>query len=200
MGSGRRSVIWVLGSLLLLLEASSARSIWRRELHERPAEKFYEERPWRVREPSCPPAPLWTPAGACEAARCQAHAECPRPQRCCYNGCAYTCLEAMPPPPIVDWLVEPQRLWRADDGWLVDGPEEELQAEICSTTDDGVEEPLLCPTGYECHILTPGDTEKGIPNFGECIKQSPPAEEPLIRDTEYPEGNTKNVAEHGRGQ
>lgn len=47
----------------------------------------------------CPPPPRSLPPGACQAARCQADSECPRHRRCCYNGCAYACLEAVPPPP-----------------------------------------------------------------------------------------------------
>lgn len=43
-------------------------------------------------------------------------------------------------------------------------------AEACSTTEDGAE-PLLCPSGYECHILQPGDAAQGIPNHGRCVKQ-----------------------------
>lgn len=41
MGSSRRKVIWVLCSLLLLLEASSARNIWKRALHARLAERSH---------------------------------------------------------------------------------------------------------------------------------------------------------------
>lgn len=44
-----------------------------------------------------------------------------------------------------------------------------LAAEACSTTEDG-DEPLHCPTGYECHIINPGNTAEGIPNRGQCIK------------------------------
>lgn len=43
-------------------------------------------------------------------------------------------------------------------------------AEACSTTEDG-DEPLHCPTGYECHIINPGNPTAGIPNRGQCIKQ-----------------------------
>lgn len=39
MGSGRRKVSWTLCCLLLLLEASSARNIWKRALHARLAER-----------------------------------------------------------------------------------------------------------------------------------------------------------------
>lgn len=49
-------------------------------------------------------------------------------------------------------------------------------AEACSTTEDGAE-PLLCPSGYECHILSPGDMAEGIPNRGQCVKQRRPAGE-----------------------
>lgn len=42
-------------------------------------------------------------------------------------------------------------------------------AEACSTTEDG-DEPLHCPTGYECHIINPGNMAEGIPNRGQCIK------------------------------
>lgn len=45
-----------------------------------------------------------------------------------------------------------------------------LPAEACSTTEDG-DEPLHCPTGYECHIINPGNPAAGIPNRGQCIKQ-----------------------------
>ena len=43
-------------------------------------------------------------------------------------------------------------------------------AEACSTTEDE-DEPLHCPTGYECHIINPGNPGAGIPNRGQCIKQ-----------------------------
>uniref|UniRef100_A0A9L0SY38 WAP four-disulfide core domain protein 1 n=1 Tax=Equus caballus TaxID=9796 RepID=A0A9L0SY38_HORSE len=150
----------------------------------------------------CPPPPRSLPPGACQAARCQADSECPRHRRCCYNGCAYACLEAVPPPPVLDWLVQPKPRWLGGNGWLLDGPEETLQAEACSTTEDGAE-PLLCPSGYECHILSPGDMAEGIPNRGQCVKQRRQADGRFLRHKfhrEYPEGDSKNVAEHGKGQ
>ncbi|TKC44065.1 hypothetical protein EI555_002152, partial [Monodon monoceros] len=131
--------------------------------------------PRQPRADRCPPPPRSLPPGACQAARCQADSECPRHRRCCYNGCAYACLEAVPPPPVLDWLVQPKPRWLGGNGWLLDGPEEALQAEACSTTEDGAE-PLLCPSGYECHILSPGDLAEGIPNSGQCVKQRRPAE------------------------
>ncbi|XP_016021446.2 WAP four-disulfide core domain protein 1 isoform X2 [Rousettus aegyptiacus] len=206
MGNSRRKVISALCFLLLLLEVGSAKNIWKRALHARLAEKSHlsaEEAggPRQPRADRCPPPPRSLPPGACQAARCQADSECPRHRRCCYNGCAYACLEAVPPPPVLDWLVQPKPRWLGGNGWLLDGPEEVLQ-EACSTTEDGAE-PLLCPSGYECHILSPGDVVEGIPNRGQCVKQRRQADGRLLRHTfykEYPEGDSKNVAEHGKGQ
>nr|XP_024653364.1 WAP four-disulfide core domain protein 1 isoform X2 [Macaca nemestrina] len=134
----------------------------------------------------CPPPPRTMPPGACQAVRCQADSECPRHRRCCYNGCAYACLEAVPPPPVLDWLVQPKPRWLGGNGWLLDGPEEVLQAEACSTTEDGAE-PLLCPSGYECHILSPGDVAEGIPNRGQCVKQRRQADGRILRHKLYKE-------------
>ncbi|MXQ86335.1 hypothetical protein E5288_WYG003055 [Bos mutus] len=143
----------------------------------------------------CPPPPRSLPPGACQAARCQADSECPRHRRCCYNGCAYACLEAVPPPPVLDWLVQPKPRWLGGNGWLLDGPEEVLQAEACSTTEDGAE-PLLCPSGYECHILSPGDLAAGIPNRGQCVKQRKPADGRFLRQKFYKEYPGLNVAQY----
>ncbi|XP_054435091.1 WAP four-disulfide core domain protein 1 isoform X2 [Pteronotus mesoamericanus] len=206
MGSGRRKVIWILCSLLLL-EATSAKNIWKRSWYASLPKKSHAqeengpEEPEEPEEDSCPPPPRSQPPGACQVVRCRADLDCYFGQRCCYNGCTYTCLEVVPPPPVVDWLVEPKPLWLGGNGWLLDGPKEVSQVEICSTTADGVE-PLLCPTGYECHIVLPGDKAKGIPNHGHCVKQRQQAE-PFLNHKdkkEYPEGAYKNVAEHGRGQ
>uniref|UniRef100_A0A667ZYR2 WAP four-disulfide core domain protein 1 n=1 Tax=Myripristis murdjan TaxID=586833 RepID=A0A667ZYR2_9TELE len=118
----------------------------------------------------CPPPPQMLPERACEVPGCRSDSECERHKRCCYNGCIYACLESVQPPPVLDWLVQPKPRWLGGNGWLLDGPEEVLQAEACSTTEDG-DEPLHCPTGYECHIINPGNPAAGIPNRGQCIKQ-----------------------------
>lgn len=52
---------------------------------------------------------------------------------------------------------------------MIYGLRASFAAEACSTTEDG-DEPLHCPTGYECHIINPGNTAEGIPNRGQCIK------------------------------
>ncbi|XP_023562585.1 WAP four-disulfide core domain protein 1 isoform X2 [Octodon degus] len=173
MGSCRGKVLWAL-CLLQLLTASSAKDSWKPALPDRLPERSREEEASTpgLRQPRadrCPPPPRTLPPGACQAARCHADSECPRGQRCCYNGCAYSCLEAVPPPPVLDWLVQPKPRWLGGNGWLLDGPEEVLQ-EACSTTEDGAE-PLLCPSGYECHILSSGNAAEGIPNRGQCVKQ-----------------------------
>ncbi|XP_074737439.1 WAP four-disulfide core domain protein 1 isoform X3 [Strix uralensis] len=128
---------------------------------------------WKVshyqKNDRCPPPPQTLPERACEVPSCRSDSECERHKRCCYNGCIYACLESVQPPPVLDWLVQPKPRWLGGNGWLLDGPEEVLQAEACSTTEDG-DEPLHCPTGYECHIINPGNTAEGIPNRGQCIK------------------------------
>ncbi|XP_010616673.1 WAP four-disulfide core domain protein 1 isoform X3 [Fukomys damarensis] len=204
MGSSGRTVLWAL-CLLQLLAAGSAKIIWKRALRERLPERSHVE---EVSAPShrqpradhCPPPPRTLPPGACQAVRCQADSKCLQHQRCCYNGCAYACLEAVPPPPVLDWLVQPKPRWLGGNGWLLDGPEEVLQAEACSTTEDGAE-PLLCPSGYECHILIPGDMAEGIPNRGQCVRQRRQADGRFLRRKfykEYPDGDSKYVAEPGR--
>ncbi|XP_050021238.1 WAP four-disulfide core domain protein 1 isoform X2 [Alexandromys fortis] len=178
MGCWGRKALWALG-FLLLLGTSSAQDTWEALLPSRLVEKSRAEEgtptgPRQPRADRCPPPPQTLPPGACQATRCHADSECPRHRRCCYNGCAYACLEAVPPPP----------------------------AEACSTTEDGAE-PLLCPTGYECHILRPGDPAQGIPNHGQCVKQRRQAEGRILRQKlhkQYPEGDSKNVAEPGKGQ
>nr|XP_004664886.1 WAP four-disulfide core domain protein 1 [Jaculus jaculus] len=206
MDSCGRKVLWALG-FLLLLGAGAAKNIWERALPARLAEKTRAEEgapggPRQPRADRCPPPPRTLPPGACQVTRCQADSECPRHRRCCYNGCAYACLEAVPPPPVLDWLVQPKPRWLGGNGWLLDGPEEVLQAEVCSTTEDGAE-PLLCPSGYECHILNPGDPAEGVPNRGQCVKQRRQTEGRFLRHKsykEYPDGDSKNVAEPGKGQ
>ncbi|XP_003462005.1 WAP four-disulfide core domain protein 1 isoform X2 [Cavia porcellus] len=206
MGSCGRKVLWAL-CLLQLLGAGSAADIWKRALRDRLPERSRVEEaniagPQQPRADRCPPPPRTLPPGACQAVRCQADSQCPQHWRCCYNGCAYSCLEAVPPPPVLDWLVQPKPRWLGGNGWLLDGPEEVLQAEACSTTEDGAE-PLLCPSGYECHILSPGDVAKGIPNRGQCVKQRRHADGRFLRHKfhkEYPDGDSKYVAEPGKEQ
>ncbi|XP_027629249.1 WAP four-disulfide core domain protein 1 [Tupaia chinensis] len=214
MDGCRGEGVWTLCFLLLLLEAGSATDTWERALHVSLAEKARAEEvgvPGAPQEPldaHCPPPPQTLPPGACQAARCQADSECPRHERCCYNGWRHTrsqlpeegssdCVML-----VLDWLVQPKPRWLGGNGWLLDGPEEVVQVVACSTTEDGAE-PLLCPTGYECHILSPGDMAKGVPNHGQCVKQRQQADGQFLQQEfykEYPDGDSKNVAEPGKGQ
>nr|XP_030138233.3 WAP four-disulfide core domain protein 1 [Taeniopygia guttata] len=160
---------------LLLPQPGCARALWKRALLKM-TEKYddyeyplHSHSSQQQKNDRCPPPPQSLPERACEVPSCRSDAECQRHKRCCYNGCIYACLESVQPPPVLDWLVQPKPRWLGGNGWLLDGPEEVLQAEACSTTEDG-DEPLHCPTGYECHIINPGNTAEGIPNRGQCIK------------------------------
>ncbi|KAM9066505.1 WAP four-disulfide core domain protein 1 isoform X1 [Sarcophilus harrisii] len=181
---GRRAGGWgikvfphTLCIVVLLLDSCSARGLWKRAVHLKLAEKsqdyeypLHSQGSHHPRNERCPPPPQTLPKGACEVTRCRSDSVCERHKRCCFNGCTYACLESVQPPPVLDWLVQPKPRWLGGNGWLLDGPEEVLQAEACSTTEDGAE-PLHCPTGYECHIINPGNSAEGIPNRGQCIKQ-----------------------------
>ncbi|EHH31907.1 hypothetical protein EGK_13064 [Macaca mulatta] len=208
-GSRRRQIIQALCLSLLLLHAGSAKNIWKRALPARLAEKSRvsahgaHSGSWAMAA-SCPPPPRPLPDRCPQAVRCQADSECPRHRRCCYNGCAYACLEAVPPPPGRLFLkISPATSWNVRCPWMRSTPAcVPPTAEACSTTEDGAE-PLLCPSGYECHILSPGDVAEGIPNRGQCVKQRRQADGRILRHKlykEYPEGDSKNVAEPGRGQ
>ncbi|XP_036441022.1 WAP four-disulfide core domain protein 1 isoform X2 [Colossoma macropomum] len=159
--------------LLLLLDTGSgnARRLRRRGLSQKDYEYPSQSQSTQYQKNDrCPPPPQMLPERACEVPGCRSDSECERHKRCCYNGCIYACLESVQPPPVLDWLVQPKPRWLGGNGWLLDGPEEVLQAEACSTTEDG-DEPLHCPTGYECHIINPGNPSAGVPNRGQCIKQ-----------------------------
>ncbi|TRY85236.1 hypothetical protein DNTS_009274 [Danionella cerebrum] len=142
---------------------------WVDEDYEYPAPAQGPQQQQQQKSDRCPPPPQMLPERACEVPGCRSDSECERHKRCCYNGCIYACLESVQPPAVLDWLVQPKPRWLGGNGWLLDGPEEVLQAEACSTTEDG-DEPLLCPTGYECHIINAGNPSAGIPNRGQCIK------------------------------
>ncbi|XP_056666245.1 WAP four-disulfide core domain protein 1 isoform X2 [Monodelphis domestica] len=177
---------------LLLIDTGSARGLRKRAVHLKLAEKSQDyEYPLHShgghhpRNERCPPPPQTLPKGACEVTSCRSDSVCERHKRCCFNGCTYACLESVQPPPVLDWLVQPKPRWLGGNGWLLDGPEEVLQ-EACSTTEDGAE-PLHCPTGYECHILNPGNSAEGIPNRGQCIKQRKTSDGQNLRHKPYKE-------------
>ncbi|XP_072278555.1 WAP four-disulfide core domain protein 1 isoform X2 [Pyxicephalus adspersus] len=198
-----RSVLAALCSLLLCTYSCSARSLRKRALHLRVSDAKYDDYEYPLhphntnyqKNDRCPPPPQTLPDRACEVLSCRSDSECERHKRCCFNGCIYACLESVQPPPVLDWLVQPKPRWLGGNGWLLDGPEEVLQAEACSTTEDG-DEPLHCPTGYECHIINPGSPAEGIPNRGQCIKQKGNSDGRNLRlkyPKEYHGGSYNNV-------
>ncbi|XP_035192518.1 WAP four-disulfide core domain protein 1 [Oxyura jamaicensis] len=195
--------------LILLSDSGCARHLWKRALHLKMTEK-YDDYEYPLHSHSahyqkndrCPPPPQTLPDRACEVPSCRSDSECERHKRCCYNGCIYACLESVQPPPVLDWLVQPKPRWLGGNGWLLDGPEEVLQAEACSTTEDG-DEPLHCPTGYECHIINPGNTAEGIPNRGQCIKLRGNPDGRNLRQKYYKEyfgSNSNNVVGYVKNQ
>lgn len=123
---------------------------------------------------SCPPVPDVTSSDAC-ADSCQSDTDCSESYRCCYNGCAFTCLREVEPAPVVDWIIEPRRS-RSGFSWLIPGPSTiQNKAEPCSTDPVGKDEdPLLCPHGYFCHVDTEnkGKKKKKKQTEGYCVKQT----------------------------
>ncbi|CAL1535499.1 unnamed protein product, partial [Lymnaea stagnalis] len=70
-----------------------------------------------------------------------------------------------------DWIQEPARRLQFGQSWLVPGPNENLNVEMCSTTPlDDDSDPLVCPHGYECSIDDVGSPETGVPNRGHCVR------------------------------
>lgn len=207
--SGPHMLVTLFSALLLLSGGGCARTLRKRALHPKLAEKYEDyEYPLHAhnshyqKNDRCPPPPQTLPERACEVPSCRSDSECERHKRCCFNGCIYACLESVQPPPVLDWLVQPKPRWLGGNGWLLDGPEEVLQAEACSTTEDG-DEPLHCPTGYECHIINPGNPAEGIPNRGQCIKQRGNSDGRSLRHKYYKEhlgSNSHNVAGYEKQQ
>ncbi|XP_069492325.1 WAP four-disulfide core domain protein 1 isoform X1 [Ambystoma mexicanum] len=202
-------LVAALSTLALLSDVGSAKTLRKRALHPKLTEKYEDyEYPLHAhnvhyqKNDRCPPPPQMLPDRACEVPSCRSDSECERHKRCCYNGCIYACLESVQPPPVLDWLVQPKPRWLGGNGWLLDGPEEVLQAEACSTTEDG-DEPLHCPTGYECHIIIPGNPTEGIPNRGQCIKQRGNSDGRSLRHKYYKEhsgSNTNNAVGYEKPQ
>ncbi|GFO21998.1 yeats domain-containing protein 4-like [Plakobranchus ocellatus] len=125
----------------------------------------------------CPPVPKKLPTGGCDNVdQCSPDKPCADKQlRCCFNGCVHTCLPEEKPPIYIDWIREPKRRFLDGRSWLIPGPLDSTDVEMCSTSpteesDDA--DPLLCPHGYECSIDDPGKPEAGIPNIGHCVKMA----------------------------
>ena len=48
----------------------------------------------------CPPPPDHTPSDGCKVKQCKSDSGCPHSRnKCCYNGCVFTCMDTLKPPP-----------------------------------------------------------------------------------------------------
>jgi len=121
----------------------------------------------------CPPPPKQVPSTACKSEKCSSDARCGAGQRCCNNGCTFTCMLSMTVPQAIDWIKEPPRRSKSGNSWLVPGKEQDEQVEWCSTNLlEADADALLCPHGYQCHIEDLGDPANDVPNRGRCIKEN----------------------------
>ncbi|KAL5014128.1 hypothetical protein ScPMuIL_008398 [Solemya velum] len=118
----------------------------------------------------CPPVPDNSSLEACTKTECVTDKDCSKSQKCCYNGCVFTCLTEVQKPAFIDWLRQPKRINKSEPQWLILGSSGGKDAEVCSTSPVSKDEdPLLCPHGYVCHIVATGDIKKRIPNHGYCV-------------------------------
>lgn len=123
-------------------------------------------------EEKCPPLPEVLTSSACIATPCFSDSDCGDSEgRCCDNGCVFTCLSYPIGPTYVDWVREPRRQQRNGISWLIKGTTSADELEPCSTTPYEDEDPLLCPTGYICHVEQPGNSKLDLPNLGHCIPE-----------------------------
>ncbi|CAH1776255.1 unnamed protein product [Owenia fusiformis] len=112
------------------------------------------------------------------------------------------------PPPVFDWLSEPPRIIDTGKAWLVPGPVQDVEVELCSVMNSGSVQPeegdsesdeeledyetenLFCPTGYRCQIDHLGDLDNGIPDTGHCVLEDGVEEPEDIADDAVPTTTT----------
>ncbi|XP_071144626.1 WAP four-disulfide core domain protein 1-like [Mytilus edulis] len=120
----------------------------------------------------CPALPEVISSSACMATPCFHDKDCGTSEgRCCDNGCVFTCFSYPIGPTYIDWVREPRRQQVNGISWLMKGPNLAEELEPCSTTYHEDEDPLLCPTGYICHVERLGNSKKDVPNLGHCIPE-----------------------------
>ncbi|CAI9730439.1 four-disulfide core domain 1 isoform X2 [Octopus vulgaris] len=129
---------------------------------------------------ACPSVSKTYSQSACQQSQCKTDQDCKnnKHKRCCFNGCIYTCTQPIDEPALIDWRVAPRRIVKSDQS--------------CSTSkvlDDG--DPLLCPDGYVCHIVTPENHKHNIPNRGWCVKEKDDRNH--MKDYEQREQKTKHI-------
>ncbi|KAF8767526.1 WAP four-disulfide core domain protein 1 like protein [Argiope bruennichi] len=120
---------------------------------------------------SCPAPRLPLLDEDCKLPTCKNNEDCPsKNQSCCFNGCIFTCVESLTPPPVIDWdnEVEAPPLRREGEAVL-----------RCTTSPrPAPSEPLGCPKGYVCKIEDYGDPLERRYNSGICVPDSGAVGEP----------------------
>lgn len=112
----------------------------------------------------CPAPRVPVPRTRCRAHPCSSDDDCRwNSHRCCFNGCVFTCLPKLAPPPVIDWTkeVRPINASKAP---------KHFTGIVCSTAPVyAPAAPLQCPEGMVCVTKDVGDPLTGQPSMGECI-------------------------------
>ncbi|GFU46945.1 WAP domain-containing protein [Nephila pilipes] len=103
---------------------------------------------------SCPAPRLPLLEDDCKLPTCKNDEDCSsKNQSCCFNGCIFTCVERLSPPPVIDWDNEVE-------AYLLDEKEkQELEYIQTSQTDLSLFEDGIVPCRYRCK---PTDKETPI--------------------------------------
>lgn len=150
----------------------------------------------------CPKPAEQLTARACAVDPCQSDQDClSNGERCCYNGCLFSCAISVHPPALIDWQTR-----QTGDAESTDSsntgveeyegnfefdivPGEKLAethrgpgGELCSTTVEDGDILLDCPHGYICHVVDNGNPAKGLPNRGECVKVLENVQDAVLED------------------
>lgn len=101
----------------------------------------------------------------CKLTTCNKDSDCSsRNQSCCFNGCIFTCVDKIAPPPVIDWDNEPETPPLRKEGEAV------LR---CTTSPrPAPSEPVGCPKGYVCKIEDHGDALERRYNSGICVPEA----------------------------
>lgn len=124
---------------------------------------------------ACPAPKFPIEGNDCSLPTCHEDKDClSKNQSCCFNGCIFTCIERISPPPVIDWEEEPQPPQIREEGAAV------LR---CTTSPrPAPSEPVGCPKGYVCRIDNHLDPLEGFANIGVCVPETPNDLDPEIDD------------------
>ncbi|XP_035218476.1 WAP four-disulfide core domain protein 1-like [Stegodyphus dumicola] len=138
----------------------------------------------------CPAPKLPLEENDCKLTTCRTDDDCQSTNKsCCFNGCIFTCVTKMSPPPVIDW----------DDEHDVPTLRKEGEAVVRCTTSPrpAPSEPVGCPKGYICKIDDYGDPIEGRYNSGVCVPE--PSAVEIGSEKEDPSGlKEKTGKETGR--